>query len=108
MSTASSITRGSAAGWTDQNAYTTRSPSPLWLLAELTCRWPLHCAFCYNPADFARQNAELGTDMWCDVITLAREMGPARPHRGVTLAPRRLSSDAASENRDADSKGLFH
>ena len=22
---------------------------PLWLLAELTYRCPLHCVFCYNP-----------------------------------------------------------
>ena len=28
---------------------------PLWLLAELTYRCPLHCVFCYNPVDFARQ-----------------------------------------------------
>ena len=27
---------------------------PLWLLAELTYRCPLHCVFCYNPIDFAR------------------------------------------------------
>ncbi len=27
---------------------------PLWLLAELTYRCPLHCVFCYNPVDFAR------------------------------------------------------
>ena len=26
---------------------------PLWLLAELTYRCPLHCAFCYNPVDYA-------------------------------------------------------
>ncbi|HNS93841.1 MAG TPA: pyrroloquinoline quinone biosynthesis protein PqqE, partial [Thauera sp.] len=26
---------------------------PLWLLAELTYRCPLHCVFCYNPVDFA-------------------------------------------------------
>jgi len=25
---------------------------PLWLLAEVTYRCPLHCAFCYNPTDY--------------------------------------------------------
>ena len=25
---------------------------PLWLLAEVTYRCPLHCAFCYNPVDY--------------------------------------------------------
>ena len=27
---------------------------PLWLLAEVTYRCPLHCVFCYNPVDFAK------------------------------------------------------
>ncbi len=31
-----------------------RPGPPLWLLLELTYRCPLHCAFCYNPTDFAR------------------------------------------------------
>jgi PqqA peptide cyclase len=35
---------------------------PLWLLAELTYRCPLHCVFCYNPVDFARQEDEISTD----------------------------------------------
>ena len=29
-------------------------PGPLWLLAEVTYRCPLHCPFCYNPVDFAQ------------------------------------------------------
>ena len=41
---------------------------PLWLLAELTYRCPLHCVFCYNPIDFARQEEELGTDDWLRVL----------------------------------------
>jgi pyrroloquinoline quinone biosynthesis protein E len=53
-------------------------PQPLWLLAELTYRCPLHCAFCYNPVDFARQEAELDTDTWRDVISQARELGAAQ------------------------------
>jgi len=51
---------------------------PLWLLAELTYRCPLHCAFCYNPVDFAKHSAELDTDTWCDLITQARAMGAAQ------------------------------
>lgn len=49
--------------------------SPLWLLAELTYRCPLHCAFCYNPVDFAQQADELGTDDWLRVLREARAMG---------------------------------
>ena len=48
---------------------------PLWLLAELTYRCPLHCVFCYNPVDFARQQAELSTDDWLRVLRQGREMG---------------------------------
>ena len=42
---------------------------PLWLLAELTYRCPLHCAFCSNPVDYTRHDQELSTEQWCDVFT---------------------------------------
>jgi PqqA peptide cyclase len=48
---------------------------PLWLLAELTYRCPLHCAFCSNPVDFASHRDELGTDDWLRVFREARAMG---------------------------------
>ena len=48
---------------------------PLWLLAELTYRCPLHCAFCYNPVDFARDDTELSTDDWLRVLREARAAG---------------------------------
>jgi PqqA peptide cyclase len=48
---------------------------PLWLLAELTYRCPLHCVFCYNPVDFATQEQELSTDDWLRVLRQGREMG---------------------------------
>jgi pyrroloquinoline quinone biosynthesis protein E len=53
---------------------TTPGP-PLWLLAELTYRCPLHCVFCYNPVDFARQEDELSTDDWMRVLQQGRELG---------------------------------
>lgn len=53
---------------------TTPGP-PLWLLAELTYRCPLHCVFCYNPIDFARQEDELTTDEWVRVLREGRELG---------------------------------
>ncbi len=55
-----------------------RPSPPLWLLAELTYRCPLHCAFCYNPVDFARHGAELDTDAWRAVISEARALGAAQ------------------------------
>ncbi|TKC92395.1 pyrroloquinoline quinone biosynthesis protein PqqE [Trinickia terrae] len=53
---------------------------PLWLLAELTYRCPLHCVFCYNPLDYAehRRELELDTDEWIDVLKQARALGAAQ------------------------------
>ncbi|HUE10415.1 MAG TPA: pyrroloquinoline quinone biosynthesis protein PqqE [Steroidobacteraceae bacterium] len=55
-------------------AHPTPGP-PLWLLLELTYRCPLHCAFCYNPTDFARSGPELATDDWLRVLREARALG---------------------------------
>jgi PqqA peptide cyclase len=52
-----------------------RPGPPLWLLAELTYRCPLHCAFCYNPVDFAHGEQELGTEDWLRVLREARAAG---------------------------------
>jgi pyrroloquinoline quinone biosynthesis protein E len=48
---------------------------PFWLLAELTYRCPLHCAFCSNPVDYARHDQELDTATWKRVLAEARAMG---------------------------------
>jgi pyrroloquinoline quinone biosynthesis protein E len=53
----------------------TRPGPPLWLLAELTYRCPLHCVFCYNPTDFARHEEELSTDQWLEVLRQGRALG---------------------------------
>ena len=55
----------------------TQPGPPLWLLAELTYRCPLHCVFCYNPVNFARTGAEaeLSTDEWLRVLREARAAG---------------------------------
>ena len=52
-----------------------RPGPPLWLLAELTYRCPLHCVFCYNPVDFDRHDDELSTGEWLRVLREARELG---------------------------------
>ncbi len=52
-----------------------RPGPPLWLLLELTYRCPLHCAFCYNPTDFASSGPELGTEDWLRVLSEARALG---------------------------------
>ncbi len=48
---------------------------PLWLLAELTYACPLHCAFCYNPVDFAAHEDELSTEDWLRVLNEGRALG---------------------------------
>ncbi|WP_298235758.1 pyrroloquinoline quinone biosynthesis protein PqqE [uncultured Azohydromonas sp.] len=52
-----------------------RPGPPLWLLAEVTYRCPLHCVFCYNPVDFARHDQELSTAEWLRVLREGRELG---------------------------------
>ncbi|MCE8022479.1 pyrroloquinoline quinone biosynthesis protein PqqE [Halomonas sp. MCCC 1A11036] len=49
--------------------------APLWLLAELTYRCPLQCAYCSNPLDFAAVKEELSTEEWMGVLAQARAMG---------------------------------
>ncbi|MDR5807380.1 pyrroloquinoline quinone biosynthesis protein PqqE [Caballeronia sp. LZ019] len=51
---------------------------PLWLLAELTYRCPLHCVFCYNPVNYTDHSRELDTAQWLDVLRQARELGAAQ------------------------------
>lgn len=51
---------------------------PLWLLAELTYRCPLHCAFCSNPVDYIRHGQELDTAQWRQVLEQARALGAAQ------------------------------
>ena len=65
-----------AAGLTEPGKVVTSSP--LWLLAELTYRCPLHCIFCYNPLNYAENTQELSTEQWIDVMRQARKMGAAQ------------------------------
>ena len=49
--------------------------NPLWLLAEVTYKCPLHCVFCYNPVDYTQFGPELSTDDWLKVLRESREIG---------------------------------
>lgn len=51
---------------------------PLWLLAELTYRCPLHCVFCYNPVQLKQASSELTTAEWVEVMRQARQLGAAQ------------------------------
>lgn len=67
------------AGWCNVDARVPDAPGhPLWLLAEVTYRCPLHCVFCYNPLDYARHDKELSTAQWFDVMRQSRALGAAQ------------------------------
>jgi pyrroloquinoline quinone biosynthesis protein E len=55
-----------------------KANNPLWLLAELTYRCPLHCVYCSNPVDYARYGSELSTEEWLRVLREARALGCAQ------------------------------
>ena len=52
--------------------------NPLWLLAEVTYKCPLHCVFCYNPVDYTSYGGELSTGDWLRVLRQGRELGAAQ------------------------------
>jgi PqqA peptide cyclase len=53
---------------------------PFGLLAELTYRCPLACAYCSNPLELAAYDDELSTADWQRVFTEAAEMGVLQCH----------------------------
>jgi pyrroloquinoline quinone biosynthesis protein E len=56
-------------------AQSAKPAPPLWLLAELTYRCPLHCVFCSNPVAYKGTGPELDTATWKRVFEEARAMG---------------------------------
>ena len=54
--------------------------APVGLLAELTHRCPLQCAYCSNPLELERPGAELTTQQWRDVFGEAARLGVLQLH----------------------------
>ena len=76
MSTANSSSAGAAVSTGGLSPDSEQKPGPpLWLLAELTYRCPLHCAFCYNPIGFDHTENEIDTAVWVKTLREARELG---------------------------------
>src|SRR6516162_4570145 len=82
-----------------------QSGPPLWLLAELTYRCPLHCVYCSNPVDFARIEDELSTDEWKRVLREARELGAVQ--LGFSGGEPMLREDLAALVVEARSLGYY-
>ncbi len=57
-----------------------RAPVPLGMLAELTYRCPLHCAYCSNPVNLLSYKEELETGEWLRVLEEARALGVLQVH----------------------------
>jgi PqqA peptide cyclase len=53
---------------------------PIGLLAELTHRCPLQCAYCSNPINLEKRSLELTTDEWKRVFSEANELGVLQLH----------------------------
>ncbi|HEY5096341.1 MAG TPA: pyrroloquinoline quinone biosynthesis protein PqqE [Candidatus Eremiobacteraceae bacterium] len=57
-----------------------RVAHPLSLLAEITYRCNLQCAYCYNPLDLSSYRDEMRTDEWLRVIGEAAALGIVQIH----------------------------
>lgn len=53
---------------------------PMGLIAELTHRCPLQCAYCSNPLQMDAPKTELSTDDWRHVLDQAAELGVLQVH----------------------------
>jgi len=78
------------------------APSPpLGLIAELTHRCPLQCAYCSNPLALDPPASELSTDDWLRVLDEAAALGVLQVHfsGGEPMARRDLEIMVAHANR---------
>jgi len=83
-----------------------RIPQPFWLLAEVTYRCPLHCAFCYNPTDYVEHGKnELTTAEWLDALRQARKMGALQ--LGISGGEPLLRDDIEEIVAEAGSLGYY-
>ncbi|NJM30502.1 MAG: radical SAM protein [Rhizobiales bacterium] len=55
-------------------------PAPIGLLAELTHRCPLQCAYCSNPVQLDRRQLEMQTGDWLRVFSEANDLGVLQVH----------------------------
>jgi pyrroloquinoline quinone biosynthesis protein E len=79
--------------------------SPFGLLAELTYRCPLACAYCSNPLDLAGYGDELSTVEWQRVFTEARDLGVLQLH--LSGGEPLLRRDVVELARTASDLGMY-
>lgn len=56
------------------------SGPPIGMLAELTHRCPLQCAYCSNPLELLKADRELTTDQWLSIFGQAADLGILQVH----------------------------
>ena len=81
------------------------APPPMALIAELTHRCPLQCAYCSNPLNLDPAKTELATDDWLRVLDQATALGVLQAHftGGEPMARRDLTALVAHANQ----RGLY-
>ena len=90
----------------NNGAILNHAPKPLWLLAEITYRCPLHCAFCYNPTDYVTHTQnELSTEQWIKVLQDARKLGALQ--LGISGGEPLLRDDIEEIVREARRLGYY-
>jgi len=82
------------------------TPRPLSLLAEITYRCNLQCAYCYNPLDLSSYRDELATEEWLRVIDEAAGLGVLQIHFSGG-EPTLRADDLVLMVRAARSRGLY-
>lgn len=78
---------------------------PLVLIAELTHRCPLRCAYCSNPEQLAAGSAELDTRSWISVLEQAQALGVLQVH--LTGGEPLLRADLVDIARASSDLGLY-
>jgi pyrroloquinoline quinone biosynthesis protein E len=81
------------------------APRPYGLVAELTYRCPLRCAYCSNPVSYKKIADALDGDGWCRVLREAAALGVV--HAGLTGGEPTLRPDLERIVRGAAESGLY-
>src|SRR5512134_92882 len=78
---------------------------PLAMLAELTHRCPMRCAYCSNPLALEPASAELATPVWRRVLDEAADLGVLQVHFSGGEPTAR--ADLAALVEHASRRGLY-
>lgn len=78
---------------------------PIGMLAELTHRCPLQCAYCSNPVELLKANREMDTDGWISLFEQAADLGVLQVH--LSGGEPTLRTDLAELVRCLAGRGVY-